>query len=130
LQDLRIGKLFEIIVDYPERSVIFPYMVLWDLIGTDNPNTVFALIYFLCSWSLAYTDFGDLIDEITFATSSRQHFFLEYTGELCIIVLIEESWSHTERPPHTLTHTQAARWINRLLYRNDHLRQKYPNQHP
>lgn len=28
LQDLRIGKIFEIIVDYPERSVIFPYMVL------------------------------------------------------------------------------------------------------
>jgi hypothetical protein len=28
LQDLRIGKLFEIIVDYPERSVIFPYMVM------------------------------------------------------------------------------------------------------
>ena len=28
-------------------------------------------------------------------------FFLEHAGELRIIVLIEEGWSHTERPPHT-----------------------------
>ena len=33
-------------------------------------------------------------------------FFLEHAGELRIIVLIEEGWSHTERPPHTPTHTQ------------------------
>jgi hypothetical protein len=105
LQDLRIGKLFEIIVDYPERSVIFPYMVLWDLIGTDNPNTVFALIYFLCSWSLAYTDFGDLIDEITFATSSRQHFFSRIhrrTVYHCFNGRKLESYRKT--PTHTDTH--------------------------
>lgn len=35
LQDLRIGKLFEIIVDYPERLVIVHYMML---LGIEYPN--------------------------------------------------------------------------------------------
>jgi hypothetical protein len=34
-------------------------------------------------------------------------FFLEHAGELRIILLIEEGWSHTERPlTHTQTHTK------------------------
>jgi len=43
-------------------------------------------------------------------------FSLEHAGELRIIVLIEEGWSHTERPPHTPTHTQTRGEINRLLH--------------
>ena len=35
---------------------------------------------------------------------TRDFFFLEHAGELRIIVLIEEGWSHTERP-HTHPHT-------------------------
>ena len=59
-------------------------------------------------------------------------FFLEHAGELRIIVLIEEGWSHTERPPHTPTHTQTRGGINRLL----HVRatqdpgQEHPSQQP
>ena len=59
-------------------------------------------------------------------------FFLEHAGELRIIVLIEEGWSHTERPPHTPTHTQTRGEINRLL----HVRstqdpgQEHPSQQP
>jgi len=58
--------------------------------------------------------------------------FLEHAGELRIIVLIEEGWSHTERPPHTPTHTQTRGEINRLL----HVRstqdpgQEHPSQQP
>jgi hypothetical protein len=37
------------------------------------------------------------------------NFFLEHAGELCIILLIEEGWSHTERPrTHTQTHTHKT----------------------
>ena len=73
-----------------------------------------------------------IIKLLIFNTLCYHHFFLEHAGELRIIVLIEEGWSHTERPPHTPTHTQTRGEINRLL----HVRstqdpgQEHPSQQP